>query len=83
MRLEFCQRSGGIFRRQIRASTDLVEKITKACICLHNYLHLTENPYYIPAGFVDSEDNQGNFLPGTWRQINAGDDLQCNRLKEL
>ena len=25
--------------------TDLVEKITKACICLHNYLRLTENPY--------------------------------------
>ena len=72
-----------IFRRPITASTDLVEKITKACICLHNYLRLTENPYYIPAGFVDSEDNQGNFLPGTWRQINAGDETGMQQIERI
>lgn len=30
-----------------------------ACVGLHNYLHLTDNAYYSPAGFINSEDNQG------------------------
>ena len=55
-----------IFRRPIRANVDLVEKITKSTICLHNYLRLTENAGYIPAGFVDREDGTGNIVPGDW-----------------
>ena len=46
-----------IFRRAIRADVTLVEKMVQATICLHNYLCLTENANYKPAGFVDCEDS--------------------------
>ncbi len=56
-----------IFRRPIRALPKVVDNITKAFTCLHNYLRLTDNPQYLPSGFVDSEDSSGNIVPGDWR----------------
>ncbi|CAB4007448.1 Hypothetical predicted protein [Paramuricea clavata] len=49
-----------IFRRPIRGSVNLVENITRATVCLHNYLQLTDNAAYIPERFIDSEDSAGN-----------------------
>ena len=46
-----------------------MEKIIKACVCLHNYLKLTYSSKYVPDGFVDLEDNTGNFVPGDWRKL--------------
>lgn len=63
-----------IFRRAIRADVALVEKIVQATICLHNYLRLTENANYTPAGFVDCEDSSGNIIPGDWRSEVSGDE---------
>lgn len=62
-----------IFRKPIKANVDLVDKITKASVCLHNYLRLTENATYTPAGFIDNEDSTGNILPGDWRNAVAND----------
>ncbi|CAB4010235.1 Hypothetical predicted protein, partial [Paramuricea clavata] len=62
-----------IFRRPIKAKPQTVDLIIKACLCLHNYLQLTSNAHYIPAGFVDAEDSTGNFIPGNWRNITTGD----------
>ena len=56
-----------IFRKPIRANVDLAEKIVKATVCLRNYLRLTENANYIPSGFVDCEDGNGNIIAGNWR----------------
>ena len=39
-----------------------------ACLALHNYLRLTENAKYIPSGFADSEDSDGNIVPADWRK---------------
>lgn len=72
-----------IFRRPIRGSLQLVNKIVQASVCLHNYLRLTENAAYIPAGFVDTEDNIGNIVPGGWRNEVEGDEggfRQLNRV---
>eukprot|EP00794_Sanderia_malayensis_P002043 gene2043-2322_t len=69
--------------QKTKAKEDLVDKITKACVCLHNYLRLTENAGYISTGFVDSEDCSGNFIPGTWRSITQNDQngmVQCCRI---
>lgn len=55
--------------RPIRANVDLVEKISQATVCLHNYLRFTENARYIPTGFVDSEDSSGHIVPGDWRNV--------------
>ena len=56
-----------ILRRPIKAGISQVEGIVKAVTCLHNYLRLTDNAKYIPAGFVDNEDSSGNITPGDWR----------------
>jgi len=58
-----------IFRRPIRANPETVDKIIKACVCLHNYLKLTCSSQYVPDGFVDSEGNTGSFIPGDWRKL--------------
>lgn len=72
-----------IFRRPIRANTDLVDKIAQATVCLHNYLRLTDNASYIPAGFIDSVDSTGNITPGDWRSIVREDEgglVNLNRI---
>ena len=62
-----------VFRRPIRASVYLVQKIIEAAVCLHNYLRLTDNAMYCPQGFVDCEDSSGRLQQGEWRNIVAGD----------
>lgn len=69
MPLAFCQQIRRVFRKPIRANVELVERITKATVCLHNSLRLTENAKYIPTGFVDSEDETGQIIPGDWRAV--------------
>ena len=57
-----------IFLKPIKASVKNVENYTLACLALHNYLRLTENAKYIPIGFADSEDSNGDIVPGDWRK---------------
>jgi len=63
-----------VFRRPIMANIELVERITKAIICLHNDLRLTENAKYIPTGLVDSEDETGQIIPEDWRAVIQDDE---------
>lgn len=56
-----------ILRQPIKGSVELVEMVTKAVVCLHNYLRLTANASYLPTGFVDCEDGSGNIILGDWR----------------
>ncbi len=62
-----------VFRRPIKAKPATVDSLIKACICLHNYLRLTENARYTPTGFIDSEDSSGNIIPGDWHTIVQGE----------
>ena len=64
-----------IFLKPIKASVKNVENYTLACLALHNYLRLTENARYTPAGFIDSEDRDGNIVPGDWRQNMSSENL--------
>ena len=57
-----------IFLKPSKASVKNVENYTLACLALHNYLRLTENAHYITTGFADSEDSDGNIVPGDWRK---------------
>ena len=72
-----------IFRRAIRANVDVVEKAVQATVCLHNYLRLTENANYIPAGFVDCEDSSGNIIPGDWRSEINSDEGGLRHLNQI
>ena len=56
-----------IFCRPIKAKPEHVDIIIKACLCLRNYLMLTDNAHYVPQGFVDSNDNTGAIIEGDWR----------------
>lgn len=56
-----------IFRRPFKAKLDLVDAVVKACVCLHNYLLLTDTAKYTPAGFVDSYSSNGEIIHGEWR----------------
>ena len=58
-----------IILQPIKANPALVDMIVKACLCLHNYLRLTDNAQYVPSGFVDSEDSSGEIIPGDWRSL--------------
>ena len=57
-----------IFLKPIKVSVKNVENYTLACLALNNYLCLTENAKYIPTGFADSKDSDGNIVPGDWRK---------------
>ena len=58
-----------ISRKPIRASVDTVEAITKARVCLHNYLKQTDNAGYTPDGFVDSECCNTGSMEGSWGSV--------------
>ena len=60
-----------IFQKSIRSTVQNAEKYTLACLALHNYLRKTENAYYSPTGFVDSEDKNGSIISGQWRSGSA------------
>ena len=63
-----------IFRRPVIANPDKVTNITKAACSLHNYLKISEacnttsNRLYCPPGYINREDQDGNLIPGDWRQ---------------
>ena len=75
-----------IFSRPIKASIETAEAITKAAVCLHNFLRLTQCAGYCPTGFVDSEMDNGEIKPGEWRSqvgrdSNGGAVLNINPLR--
>ena len=60
-----------IFHTPIRAKTENIEKYVLACLALHNYLRVTDNTNYCPAGFIDSYDATGQMKEGEWRSLVA------------
>ena len=47
--------------------------ITLAAVVLHNILREKSREYYTPAGFLDSEDENGNLIDGSWQCDNCVD----------
>ena len=69
-----------IFHKPIKASTTNVERYVLACMTLHNYLRQTDNAFYSPTGFTDSDDGSGVIRLGEWRSTQAtGDENGCFR----
>ena len=71
------------FFKPIKATVKHVESYTLACLALHNYLQLTKNAKYVPAGFVDSEDSDGNLILGDWRKDLNGEKSALRNLTPL
>ena len=57
------------FLQTVKASLKNAEKYTLACIGLHNYLRLTDNPSYCWAVFADGQSGSGKIRPGDWRNL--------------
>ena len=62
-----------VFGRPIQASVQTAGEITKAAVCLNNYLRQTNSASHCPSGFVDSEDGSGDIRPGEWHQVVCND----------
>lgn len=66
-----------VFRKPILMHPKNVDKIVMATVCLHNYLKTindlqqVENRRYCPPCFVDTEEADGNIIPGMWRNENS------------
>ena len=68
-----------ILNTPINANVESIEKYVLAIIVLHNYLRLTENASYCPAGFVDSISSSGEIIPGNWRSsVNTNNPFLAN-----
>lgn len=62
-----------VFKRPIHSRVDMVVRITKAAVALHNYI-MNEKSFgsvarYCPIGFADTEGPGGAQLRGEWRDI--------------
>lgn len=58
-----------ILQKPIRADIKNAELIVQASVCLHIFLQLTAKCAYIPKGFIDSEQENGEIHEGDWRGI--------------
>ena len=64
-----------IFRKPIIASEETARAITLAAVILHNFIKSFEDNLpiedrrYASADFIDHEDCNGNFIPGSWRRL--------------
>nr|CAI5847068.1 unnamed protein product [Callosobruchus analis] len=61
-----------VFRKPMQLNVDNVEKITKACVYLHNYLRKskTSRSLYTPSGSFDNEDlENGTIIPELGDQL--------------
>ena len=72
-----------IFQKPIIGSVENVQNYVMACICLHNYLRLTENSLYCPSGFVDVCNKSGKIRSGDWRKIVTENDLLAYHLPKV
>ena len=48
--------------------------IVQACVCLHNLMRMRYG--YLQNPFLDSEDANHNFIPGSWREVGFLESLQ-------
>lgn len=58
----------GVFSHTINASVETAVSVTKAPLCLHNFLRQTDSAGYCPNGYCDSEDSSGEIKPCQWRK---------------
>ena len=57
-----------VFTTKILLSPDKATIISLAAVALHNMLQKKSRDSYIPDGFADEEDDEGNFTEGEWRK---------------
>lgn len=61
-----------VLETRIDLGVAAVDDVVKACVVLHNYLKSTDaidhaEPRYVPEHYVDYENENGELIPGQWR----------------
>ncbi|KAJ8684592.1 hypothetical protein QAD02_020384 [Eretmocerus hayati] len=56
-----------IFRKPILMQPIYLIDLAKAAVCLHNWLRMTDQDY-IPNGLADRQNQDGQIIPGRWRE---------------
>lgn len=61
-----------MLRTTLAKYPDNVEAIISATVCIHNFImkneeHIAGFQLYCPAGYIDSYDENGDVIPGSWR----------------
>ena len=84
------KKSFGILRAQwrnssnpIKANVENLENHVWSAICLHNYLRLTKNATFTPAGFVESRSSLGDIRVDDWRKICLADNSVFQVTKKI
>ena len=58
-----------VFLTTMSVPPESIENIVLAALVLHNFLRKSSSKsVYCPIGLIDSEDGNGNIVPGTWRE---------------
>lgn len=58
-----------IFRKPINCEVQTVINIVKSTVCLHNFVKKNDNQNrYVPPGYVDTENENGDIVYGDWRK---------------
>lgn len=56
-----------VLLKPVALNPSKVETVVLACAYLHNFLRRSSKNVYTPAGSFDTEDSDGNIIPGAWR----------------
>lgn len=55
-----------ILMRPLELDVANAMEVVRACIALHNFLISSNNKIYVPPGFMDTQDSDGNVTTGSW-----------------
>ena len=58
-----------ILLRTLELDVENSMEVVRACLALHNYLITKKDKAYVTSGFMDSENSNGNVVPGLWRNL--------------
>ena len=58
-----------ILLRTLELDVENAMEVVRACLALHNYLITKKDKAYVTSGFMDSENSNGNVVPGLWWAI--------------
>lgn len=56
-----------VLLRTLELDVSNAMQVVRACLALHNFLVTRNDKFYSPPGFIDTEDESGNVIPGKWR----------------
>lgn len=72
-----------VLRTEMQVTPEKATSIVLAAIYIHNFLRNNASTRYTPAGTFDSEDVEGNVIPGSWRatENTSGHNQQLHKIK--